>query len=348
MKVSQSSLLLLSSTFFLDQSHSFTVNNITCDDLPISIDTDIVFDRPLDLSRCPRRGNSFPIFNVTNDSTMDCDGNIFSGFRDSVGFYFVGGGAVTNCHMKSHDISILCEADYSKSSTLIINDVLFSDVSQGVVVEGVTTSGVGSETNFVNILVENCHLIDVKRQAISFSPYNGSLQVIGSSVIGSSSPSGVRGTGIQSIGDETGIVSINIRDTYFSNLYEGVYIEMPVNMINITNVDIQDIQGGIYIMTLAENISISNARVNSAERYGIVIDSETSMNWIDLLQLDDVSVCNSAESPAHVWFSDDIGKVEVSGDLICNEANEGVTSYCTKICPNSLVSHLHSKWKVTV
>ena len=120
--------LLLSSPFFNTTSHAFNVTNITCDDLPVAVDTDIVFDAPLNLTHCPRQGSYFRIFNVANDTTIDCNGHYFSGFVHSVGFSMLGGGTIINCHLIEHEIGVQREEINTNSSTLIVNRSMFTDV----------------------------------------------------------------------------------------------------------------------------------------------------------------------------------------------------------------------------
>ena len=71
--------------FGLYDSHSIlvsaapftSVNDITCDNLPIKINTTTVLDGPVDLSIC---SNTFAnIFEVENDAIVDCNGHNITG-----------------------------------------------------------------------------------------------------------------------------------------------------------------------------------------------------------------------------------------------------------------------------
>ena len=175
MKISPFATSLLLSCFIPSVSarRPFSVDDVNCNSIPIAVDgDDIVLDGPINLKRCSRSDVS--VFDVTNDSIIDCAGHSINGLGFSAigqgfkkAFSVIGGATIINCHMSRHDRAITQVPDGSIGSVLTIQNSTFTNVGEAIFIFDGPSFGVGGKPNVLNMLVENSHFRRVRQSGIS-------------------------------------------------------------------------------------------------------------------------------------------------------------------------------------
>ena len=345
MRLASSQMLLpfVVLSFLAEVSNAFSVNDVSCDSIPFVIYTDVVFDAPLDLSKCTESSDFFgiknTIFVVINDSTIDCDKHEFIGFDEtSTAFQVLSSATFKNCDIKRHKFGIFRTKGISIEN-ILVEDTTFTEIYE----TSIATRPNRFYDSGVNVVVKNCKMNECGGRGIEIGA-PGTLDVIGSTIAGWSDGLGREGI---TVGSPSHTNLVTVRDSTIAGFDKGIEFQFLAETLIMDNVTIQNCPVGIDVTSNFEKISISNSEIYSMsadESYGIKMTTESSM--IGAVELNDVSVCTSPENNSvDIWFLDRNPLASVTGALVCDDvivydSQEGKamnrSEYCTTACPVSV------------
>ena len=331
--VTQLFLLILAS-YLIDGTYCFSVNDVNCDNIPFSVDANIVFDKDLNLSNCSRREKG--ILRVINDPVIDCKGYEFIGFSDGTAIRVLGGATIKNCRFSKHIHSIFNIGGDSDKSTLSIQDCVFADGD--VIVSDLSRNG-----KKVDVMVKDSHFQNIQLSGISMYA-SGTLHIEGSRMYGEGDNFS---TGIY-VSGTIPMDSLTVKNVVIQSLSEGMkVIKTMTGDIDIGNVYVDNCPDGMSFQHDFDNLILRNVHISGSRNHGLDIFGIGS-NVTGTILLNDISVCGDSNAVG-IRFSDlDIANdpPNVEGDLICDKARhisasnqeDDITSeYCTDSC-SSLVS----------
>lgn len=246
--------------------NDFTLTNITCEMLPIIVESDVTFDMSLDLSHCPEDNDdcATTIFKVRNNPTIDCDDFSVQGFDGSTAFEVWGGLTLKNCNIEQHQIGIIRKGGYllhpedgnnnkkKKTKTcrcdcdlVTITDSTISNVRDGIFVN-VDKELMDADMN-VRVIVENSNIVDCKYNGIIMYAH-GQLEVTGTTITPAAATDSEDGILINN--KYNTISSVWVQNCTISG-FDDAAIEIggnhPSRRIRIKDSDLRDCSWGVWI-----------------------------------------------------------------------------------------------------
>ena len=346
----EQSYLLLAFPFLTGEVFSaFTsVNDINCNNLPITINTDTVLDGPVDLTGCQDR--NIVVFKIENDSTLDCNGHSITdkgyfidygqgvtALSTSTAIHVNGGATIMNCHINQFYEGIFRDGDNSNGSELTIKDSTFNDIHTGI---DVKAAFAGLPQN-VNVRVENCQMNEVIFGGVGITGTSATVHVEDTVIHGTTSTDSDNGAwGISTSGNEAA-TSLTVRNSKFSGFDDAITVGQKTGFVEIANIDADGC--GIALEDDVENFWISSSRITDSPLYGLSFFFAA----FGRIRFFDVSICGTQSNRPDLQFYNidtTMGQPNITGFATCNRAidfedgiGDDVTSeYCISACSVSI------------